>query len=231
MRRHDLAHLVPGATGAIPGPALDPAQQALFMEWRMRDLPLVVTRQPSDDCPGDHAANGRTVQLGLTLPQTGGRRRLVCRFPAGDLRVVRPPLSLADCQSRLRPDRAGALARLADRLAGQGITTGVYGSLSWETLSGWTYRHQDSDIDLICDLGRPEHLAEALSALADTAARLDCRLDGELRFPGDIAVAWRELHACAGRQATRVLVKAPDHVALRPLGALVRLLEHGRTYA
>lgn len=111
---------------------------------------------------------------------------------------------------------------LAERAQGGAITFGVYGSLAWEVISGESYRHQASDIDLICEIASKGQLMIALGELALAADRLPCRLDGEIRFPDGNAVAWREVLAHLQTPETPVLAKGQRDVALLPL---VRLIE------
>jgi phosphoribosyl-dephospho-CoA transferase len=105
---------------------------------------------------------------------------------------------------------------LAVTAAACSACVGVYGSLAWEALSGENYRHAESDIDLIIDIESMVQLDAMLAALQQTDGQLACRLDGEIRFPGGRAVAWRELAANRHDPAAAVLVKGAHELALLP---------------
>ncbi len=92
------------------------------------------------------------------------------------------------------------LAALDQALAAQGIEVEVYGSLAWQAMTGREYLHGDSDIDLCVPLTSRAQLDAAGTILK--AAKLP--LDGELLFPMQQAVAWKEWFQS---DAERVLVK------------------------
>jgi hypothetical protein len=119
----------------------------------------------------------------------------------------------------------------ADRLAAAGVRVGVYGSLAWEALSAEIYRHLESDVDLICDVSSFAQADASVRLLAAAAARLPCRLDGEVRFPNGCAVAWRELAVAWGNADARVLVKGNAEVGLLSLSGMLEQLEEGALHA
>lgn len=213
MRRHDLAYLAPGVSPKVLGQALSVPLRFALADWVARHQPLVVARQPRD-C-GE-------VLLGLTLPAHGTGQRCACLVRHQDIQGLTPPLPIGRCLGRLPRAMTHTLEQLETRLTREGITAGVYGSLSWETLSGQIYRHPRSDIDLVCDVVSAEHYFMSLEALTDAARRLPCALDGEIRFPDQRAVSWKELAAAQSRHpATQVLVKGVSDIALAPLSALL----------
>lgn len=217
MRRHDLVYLRPGAgfawCGTVPA---SPLVRAAVAAWIIGGRPLVAARQPGD---------GGQLLLGLTLPLELERQRVALRVDPGAVAEIRPPLAPAACLGGQPAAVREPLIRLEEAMRRAGIGLGVYGSLAWEALSGEAYRHPESDIDVICDVADRPQLDSALALLAAAAVALPCRLDGEIRFPGGGAVAWRELVvACDDRQRS-VLVKDERGVALRTVGALLALLE------
>ncbi|MBK7955319.1 MAG: malonate decarboxylase holo-[acyl-carrier-protein] synthase [Candidatus Accumulibacter sp.] len=161
------------------------------------------------------------MQLALTLPQRLGRQRLACLVNREDVLLTRPPLAVGDCLPRLEIRTRAVLAELDATTQAAGARRGVFGSLAWEVLSGENYRHAESDIDLICDLRSHRQIDDSLQALRVAFARMTCRLDGELRFPGGDAVAWRELAACRHRPVGQVLIKGLYEVKLKPVAALL----------
>jgi phosphoribosyl-dephospho-CoA transferase len=211
MRRHDLVYLRPEATFTTPCAESGNPFWLAARQWIARGRPLVAARQP---------ASGGPILLGLALPLHQARKRLSILVEADQIAEVRPALSIERCLPRLAAPTAERLLALATEIQSSGATLGVYGSLAWETLSGESYRHAASDIDLICDVATPEQYERALATFAHSAAQLACRLDGELRFPNGDAVAWAEL---AGRPTRdkAVLVKGEREVALKPLDTLL----------
>jgi phosphoribosyl-dephospho-CoA transferase len=123
------------------------------------------------------------------------------------------------------------LGELESRINGSKARIGIFGSLAWEALSGETYRHAASDIDIICDVATPAQFEVALAALQQAAAELPCALDGEIRFPDGNAVAWREILANLERPNATVLAKGNEEVRLLPLRALMASLSPERRYA
>lgn len=212
MQRHDRVYLRPGAVFQFQCKQADPQLAARVMAWVALGRPLVAARQPAD---------GGGLLLGLTLPAAEGRRRLGCRVAAADVLRVEAPLAIPACLPRLDEARAVPLARLAAVLQAAGVRAGVYGSLAWECLSGEAYRHEQSDIDLICDLASPEALPHCLAALSEAEAALPCGLDGEIRFADGAAVAWKELRAALAGDTAQVLVKSEADVQLLGIDALL----------
>lgn len=220
MRRHDLAMVRAGASVRFLCGALDEALSARVAAWIAAGRPLVVARQ---------LVGGSEALLGLTLPAAEGRRRVGCLVERADLLQVRRPLAIVECLHRLADDvaapLAAPLAALAERLAAAGVSVGVYGSLAWEALSGEAYRHEESDVDLICDVASITQTGACLRLLADGVAALPCGLDGEVRFPDGCAVAWRELAAAWGKADARVLVKGGVDIGLLPLSVVLEQFE------
>ena len=217
MRRHDLVYLRPGAAFAWAGPApTSPVVRAAVAAWITAGRPLVAARQPGD---------GGQLLLGLALPRALERQRVALLVEPGEVADIRPPLSLPACLGGQLATVREILLRLDRALDQAGVVPGAYGSLAWEALSGEAYRHAGSDIDLICDVANRIQLEAALALLAEAAAALPCRLDGEIRLPGGTAVAWRELAAAWNDPRRQVLVKDERGVVLQPLGELLAVLE------
>ena len=210
MRRHDLAYVKPGARVRLE--SLPAPWTALLMDWIACGRPLVVARQTEV---------GEGIRLGLTLPTRLGRPRLAYLVQPKDLLCVRPPLDLGSCLSHLPDADLATLEALEARCAELGVRVGVYGSLAWEVLSGEAYRHAQSDLDLICEVSTGAQVEGCLDPLRTAAGRLTMGLDGEIRFPGGGAAAWRELAGARAHPDTQVLVKGDREVALWPLHALL----------
>lgn len=222
MRRHDLAYLRPDAPFHFHCGATDTALAQRVSAWMQAKRPLVVARQ---------GGNGHELLLGLTLPASEGRRRMGCIVAHQDVLQITQPLSITRCLHHLEAELAAPLAELAARLENQGVQIGVYGSLAWEVLSGERYRHAASDIDVICDVTSLEETEVTLAALGETATRLACGLDGEIRFPDGRAAAWKELRSAWSTTNAQVLVKGPAEVAMVPVASLLAQFEEMPAHA
>lgn len=222
MRRHDLVYLQRNAAFATACAASGDAYWQAARDWIAAGQPLVAARQ---------AVGGERLLLGLSLPTALQRKRLSIEVERSAVAEIRPPVSLARGLSRLPPAQAEILHRLVSGAAANAVNVGVFGSLAWETLSGESYRHAESDIDLISDVSTPEQLDALLPMLQQAAAELTCRLDGEIRFPGGHAVAWQELAAKLGQPSGLVLVKGEQEVGLRSVQSLLESLEEACCHA
>jgi phosphoribosyl-dephospho-CoA transferase len=221
LRRHDLAYLSEDAAiCAAICPALPPFLHAWISDWIARGQPLVVARQhPLQD------AAELQIHLGAALPLRLGRAKVACSVALTRLFRTTPALSTEHVSNVLPGRSARALARLSEVAEPLGIELGVYGSTAWECLSGEGYRRPESDVDLICDIKRRDTLSPWLRAMDCAAREMDGYLDGEIRFPNERAVAWREFARAGLRNAeARVLVKNLDSVSFAPVGALMASL-------
>jgi phosphoribosyl-dephospho-CoA transferase len=217
LRRHDLAYLDDAAAirpaGVSPYP---PFIEQWLADWLARGRPLVVARQ--DSLPTEQ------IRLGAALPLRLGRAKVACVTDAGRIRTA-PALSVEAVLRvlPLREQRAvGRLSEVAQRL---GVALGVYGSTAWECLSGEPYRRPDSDVDLICDVGRRDVLLPWLEAMQSAARDMEDHLDGEIRIPDGQAVAWRELARVSFADSdSRVLVKSLYNVGFTSVATLMESL-------
>jgi phosphoribosyl-dephospho-CoA transferase len=221
LRRHDLAYVSNGALVRTEGGhPLPPLLQTWLSEWIAAGKPLVVARQKFSP-----NATPPQIQLGAALPLRLGRAKVACSVAGASLACITPALSIERASGVLPVRERSVLARLSGLAESLGIALGVYGSTAWECLSGESYRRSDSDVDVICDVERRDALEPWLCAMEAAARALEDHLDGEIRFPGGDAVAWREL-ARAGlvNGETRVLVKSSDGVAFATVGSLLEKL-------
>jgi phosphoribosyl-dephospho-CoA transferase len=222
MRRHDLVYLRASAVFETPCAEAGSPFWLAARDWIAYGRPLVAARQP---------AMGPGALLGLTLPLRSERKRLTIKVDRSSIVAVQPPLAIARCLALLPVDAAAVLGELESRIDAVAARIGIFGSLAWEALSGETYRHAASDIDIICDVATPEQFEVALAALQQAAAELPCALDGEIRFPDGNAVAWREILVNLERPNCTVLAKGNEEVRLLPLPALLASLSPERRYA
>ncbi|WP_418648159.1 malonate decarboxylase holo-[acyl-carrier-protein] synthase [Thauera butanivorans] len=212
MHRHDRAWLHASAAFRSDCAPADGFHWQQVREWIRRGRPLVVPRQ---------AASAAVVSLGLVLPAHCGGKRLSIQVERKGISAIFPPMPLAKCLPAVSGHDRSHLARLDEAMHGAGVRVGVYGSMAWELASGETYRHEDSDLDLICDLAERSQAGTVLAALQKAAAGLSFPLDGEIRFPGGQAVAWRELLAARNKPGADVLTKGDEEIALVAIEALM----------
>ena len=206
IKRHDWVYLRADANPVFA--QADEATVAFARDWLAQTRPLVVARQ---------SEAGGKVSLGLALPVEFATRRLACMVDPADIVRSRNPLTVDETIHVLPMQDMQALRRFADAVAGHALQVGVYGSTAWEALSGLRYRQEGSDVDVVCDVASSAGLSACLAAFAEGTRDFRSRLDGEIRFTGGRAVAWRELaEACAGT-ASLVLAKGERDIALLSL--------------
>lgn len=217
MRRHDLAYLYPAPEYRLLSPVHCPAAHDALQRWLQAQRPLVVARQPE--------ADGTQILLGLTLPPDAEPRRISVSVNPDAIRALTPPLTLTHCVNTCTAAVAAPLKNLLLQCESHNIAVSVYGSLAWEMLSGITYRHKRSDIDLVCDIARASQLAPCIEALRRARQAVPCALDGEIRFAGGPAVNWKELAQALLQPTMRVVVKENTGVALLSLTQLLSRLK------
>jgi phosphoribosyl-dephospho-CoA transferase len=96
--------------------------------------------------------------------------------------------------------------RLCAALQACGTSPRVPGSFGWQHLTGLPYVRSTSDIDLTIAV-QDAHQADAVVALLQAWPEKGPRLDGELVFVEDAAIAWREWQAWRAGRVRTVLVK------------------------
>jgi phosphoribosyl-dephospho-CoA transferase len=211
-RRHDLAWLRRDWAESLVTP-LEPGELDAVDAWRRRSLPLVVARRQ----PGDAA---ETLRLGLALPGIVDKRRIGVHVAAGAIARSAAPLTLEETLVSAPEAWRPRLGALAGACAADGMLAQVFGSLAWQSLSGDRYLRPGSDIDLLFQPRNCREVERLIATLAEFDTSADPpRLDGEIVLPDSAAVAWRELSA----RPSRVLVKGPAGVELRPFTAVIDL--------
>lgn len=179
---------------------LDFANDPLIRAWALNGWPLIVRRrQPSET---------RDYPLGLPLPPSAGKRRVALEVSAEDIQSVTWLPSIADVMLSA-PAGWRPCMRALDRLARKyDVRAGVFGSLGWQFLTGWTYLGITSDLDIAWDMPHDDRIEALLDDLAEVALRSPFRLDGELVRPDGAGVNWRELHNRHAEVAVRALTEA-----------------------
>ncbi|EJL80703.1 malonate decarboxylase holo-(acyl-carrier-protein) synthase [Herbaspirillum sp. CF444] len=191
--------------------------------WRMHDWPAVVRRQDAD-CPED------AICLGVALPPDteGNKLRLPLRVAKTQVRMVRAPLEIADVIPHAPLSWHAALQQLHGDIAAQGLSVGVYGSLALQALTGQRYLRDSSDIDLLFRPSGEQQLTEGIRLFERHAQVLP--LDGEVAFPDDAAVSWKEWAQAGRRPDNRVLLKRSRDVSLVRVGDLLTMLNNRETH-
>ena len=182
LERHHIVRVEPAAWSRMVARCPEFRDEPLVSSWVDRGWPVIARRPVCGDLTIDH------VPLGLALPVSHGRRRLMLNLPAEDLLRVDPPPLLRDA-ALVAPDGwgivlAGALAIDAD--------VRCYGSLAWQCLTGLPYVAGDSYLNLLWHpptAAAADALGAQIERLAD---RAPMRIDGEFLTPSGLAVRWRE---------------------------------------
>ena len=208
MRRHDLVWLDHQA----PWQVLTTGAEARLRAWAEARLPFVVARR-------DPASDGDQLRLGVPLPLAEQRQRLSLRIEACHVLRTTPPPALADVIEGLAaPWRDEVRLLLADTSA-LDVPPRVFGSFAWQSLTGLPYLQASSDLDLLWEVADHVQADRLATRMQSWERDHRLRIDGELRFPGERAVSWREYAS----GATRVMVKTSDACWLSPRDALLSL--------
>jgi phosphoribosyl-dephospho-CoA transferase len=202
----------------------DARRRATMAHWQSNNWPVVARRADADAATDEICA-------GIALPpdEQGNKPRIALRLRAGEVAVARAPILLQDVLAArlpgLPPAWPRAMAELHAQASRAGIALSVFGSLAWQALTGQAYLRSGSDIDLLFQPASRRQLEQGVRLLAYHAMFLP--LDGEIVFPGEAAVSWKEWRQVAvlgGDPDGRVLQKAPDAVRLERVGALMQSL-------
>jgi phosphoribosyl-dephospho-CoA transferase len=207
LRRHDWVYLHTGVLPAIG--STEVAARAWLEDWIARGGPLVVTRQ--------NGGEATSVALGIVLPVALGSGRIACTIPPSAIARQRGAVTVDEAATVLPAAEAQALLQFAAVIAGQATQLGVYGSTAWQFLTAEVYRQAHSDLDIICDVTSSAGFVACLAAFADAATYFPLRMDGEVRFAGGRAVAWRELHEACNGGPSVVLAQSLRDIALLSL--------------
>lgn len=191
---------------------------AALMRWRDAGWPVVVRRQDADIssrqdlvCAGIALPHIRHEYLqNSSEPSSAKGKRFSLRGAADEIVEQRAPLTLAEVIPSAPSVWREQLTSLAKVASQHQFVLQVYGSLAFQHITGNTYLHADSDIDLLLRIEHRSQLNCGLRLLAEFSQHLP--LDGEFVLPDQSALAWKEWwmlqqsHRPSNQQA-RVLVK------------------------
>ena len=199
LRRHQLAYLGTAGWQQVLARPFPPDRIDCLAMWAGHHWPLVVTRQDTAGEPGH-------VALGLPAPLAFGRQRIATSVPASALLWL-DEFPRASLVLPLLPRKACiAFEALLQRCRALRATPRAYGSYGWQLLTRLPYLHAESDLDLLFPVEDEDQADAVAHALAAWPQDL-LRLDGELSFPGDRAVAWREWNIWRAGSARSILVR------------------------
>jgi phosphoribosyl-dephospho-CoA transferase len=213
--RHDLVWLSPSWRDSLLTP-LQPAAEPILSAWFAAGRPAVACRREPGFPPD-------AVALGVALPLSRLRARI--GFAVARRAVLRAasPLRLAAVVETAPPDWREALAGIDRDAAALGMAVSVYGSLTWQHLTGEPYLDAGSDVDLLLQPRTRTQFEGALDLLRRWDGFGGLRVDGELLIGAGRAVAWREM----SRGRDRVLVKTDSSVGLEARSLLLGCLREG----
>ncbi|WP_286159299.1 malonate decarboxylase holo-[acyl-carrier-protein] synthase [Janthinobacterium sp. HH01] len=215
LERHMLAWLSEQGWLAVLR-AAQPQHRAALTLWQGQDWPAVVRRFDVGAQPGE-------ICLGLPLPpdeHTGGKVRISLSVPA--LEISRTSAAV-ELRSALRYTGPWREALTALEKEAKHLHLRIYGSLAMQVLTGLRYLTPASDIDILFHPRSRKQLEDGVALLSRHAAHLP--LDGEIVFPGGLAVSWKEWQMAMVNPA-RVIVKELHAVRLMDTASLLAMLEH-----
>lgn len=218
-RRHDLVWLSDQAWLAILSMQSGPVVDALEA-WSKAGWPTVVRRRDKD-------AAEHVLCIGIALPPKAGHKIRIAAHTAIDHITHHQSAVKLDMLIPYAPHLwQTGLRRFALDAQQLGCVFYVYGSLALQCITRQTYLSATSDIDLLFRPQTRSQLDAGLVILKRHAQSLP--LDGEIVFPGELAVAWKEWRQCMSRGASditqRVLVKDKHEVRLSPVRDLLASL-------
>jgi phosphoribosyl-dephospho-CoA transferase len=218
LPRHTLVWIAPAWRAYLLDTACDAAAAGALRRWFAADWPLIARRRDPTTTDPD------TVALGLPLPPAQGKRRLPFAVPRRAIARREAPWTLARVRERLPQVVAQRLAPFD--MDATPSPPRVFGSYAWEAITGMPYVAEESDLDLCVAPATQAMLASLLSCLAGWERRSSLRIDAEILFPGQRAVAWREWLAARSDDGL-VLAKTPVAVELVRRGELASSLSAG----
>ena len=199
LQRHALVYCTPACIwdGAIH--AVDAGDVSVIKDWIGQGHPLIARMRREND-PARHIA------LGLPMPLDRGKKRIALTIvPSAVERIEAPPL-LHDVLNALSASWQSRMATLSRNFLPHTNSVRVVGSLAWQALTGKTYLHPKSDIDLLVSVVGMNELQAVLDLLIGSDLSPGPRIDGEIVLHNGEAVSWREL--C--NSSRDVLVKTLD---------------------
>lgn len=163
------------------------------------EVPAILAAQTGDVPQG-------WLRVGFSYPvrEGGARRRMAAWVPAGTVAETASPWDVMGRRPRLPEAVGDLLSRLEASAEGLGLDLGLFGSAQMEAVTGFSYLHHGSDLDIIIKGNSPQALLAFGAALTQAEAVLGVLADAEVRLDGLGDAKLKEL--LSGRKT--VLVKA-----------------------
>jgi phosphoribosyl-dephospho-CoA transferase len=199
IERHQMVQVDPAAWTSALSTLQQGAEGTVVSEWAMRGWPLIGRRAACEDVEG-------LVPLGLPLPPSLGRHRLMFRLPPEVIRERRQPPLLAACGVIAPADWRTTI----DELLAVDADVRCFGSLAWQWLTGLPYLTPTSDLDLLWTVRNAREANTMVERIAPVADRAPMHVDGELLLPSGRGVQWREWAS----DTPDVMAKSMDGVAM-----------------
>jgi phosphoribosyl-dephospho-CoA transferase len=204
LRRHDLLRVDPGGWLRALAPRPEVAMRPYVSDWVERGWPVIVRRYA-----GDEARD--LVPVAISLPPPADKPGVALALRPSDILEHLPALALSACIAQAPAAWRETLQSLLEIAQRCGTVAWVFGSLLWQTLTGLTYLHEGSDVDLLWRVMHREQAQELVRAVARCALTSPVRIDGELLFPDGAGIHWREWQ----RGADEVIVRTLHRVERR----------------
>jgi phosphoribosyl-dephospho-CoA transferase len=154
-------------------------------EWASRGWPVIVRRY----APGDAAD---LIPVAISLPPPAGKPGVALALPVSSIVERLPAVAVSACRRQAPAawrETLQSLLAIGERC---GSAPAVFGSLLWQMLTGLTYLHERSDVDLLWRVTRAEQAQELVRLIAGCARSSPMRIDGELLLPDGAGMQWRE---------------------------------------
>jgi phosphoribosyl-dephospho-CoA transferase len=217
LRRHDLLRIDPAGWQRVLAQQPELATRPYVSDWAERGWPVIVRRYANDE-----AAD--LIPVAISVPPPAAKPGIALALRASDILERMPAVALSACIGQAPAawrETLQSLIALAERC---GTAACVFGSLLWQTLTGLTYLHAGSDVDLLWAVMRREQAQDLACGIARCALTSAMRIDGELLLPDGAGIHWREWQG----GADEVLVRTLHRVERRAVGQL--LLDHSDSH-
>lgn len=171
FQRHDLVWL--SADGDYP---------QLLASWVAQGYPCVIPRQ-------DLVLTG-LLKVARSLP--------LDKSPSGRFAFLISPKWVINHQRALPIEylshlfAVNELSIVFEMLHNLNISARFYGSCAWQVLCKQIYIHESSDVDILLSVESEQQLVKLPELLQFFEKIINRRIDGEIVFPDNSAVAWRE---------------------------------------
>jgi phosphoribosyl-dephospho-CoA transferase len=195
-QRHDLLRIDPRGWRRALSLRPDLACVELLSGWADQGWPVMVRRYLASD-------TSDRIPVAVSLPRAAGKAGMALQVSQQDVLECLAPTSLSDAAAHAPSGWRSVLQQLVAIATRFGSAHAVFGSLLWQRLTGMTYLHAGSDLDLIWRVADSAQAVQLAAAIDACAAHSPMPIDGEFILPSGGAVNWREFHS----RRQEVLVK------------------------